>query len=85
MFGRADFVTVHVPLFPSIEGLVDEKQLRRMREDAVVINTSRSPVVDTEALETALREDWIERAALDVTEPEPLPGNHRCSSWHPKK
>ncbi len=47
-----------------------------MRETAYLVNTARGAIVDTEALERALRENWIAGAALDVTDPEPLPGDH---------
>ena len=47
-----------------------------MRPDAVLINVARGPVVDPDALHSALTEGWIAGAALDVTEPEPLPSDH---------
>jgi glyoxylate reductase len=47
-----------------------------MRESAYLINTARGSIVDTAALERALRDGWIAGAALDVTDPEPLPGDH---------
>lgn len=85
VFEQSDFVSIHVPLFPSTEGLVDEERLQSMKEDAILVNTSRGPIVDTAALETALRNDWIERAALDVTDPEPLPGDHSLLELAPEK
>lgn len=85
VFKRSDFVSIHVPLFPATEGLVDEQRMKLMKEDAILVNTSRGPVVDTDDLETALRNDWIERAALDVTDPEPLPGEHSLLELTPEK
>lgn len=85
VFERSDFVSIHVPLFPATEGLVDEDRLESMQEDAILVNTSRGPVVDTAALEMALQNDWIERAALDVTDPEPLPGDHSLLEFAQKK
>lgn len=85
VFERSDFVSLHVPLIPPTEGLVSEEELRRMKEDAILVNTSRGPVIETEALERALENDWIERAALDVTNPEPLPGDHSLLDLAPEK
>lgn len=71
----ADVVVLAVPLDDSTRGLVDGDFLRRMRDDALLVNVARGPVVDTDAL---LREvaDGRLRAALDVTDPEPLPADH---------
>ena len=78
-FGRADYVSLHVPLVmpaPGVEPtfhLIDEARLRLMKKTAYLVNTSRGPVVDEAALARALREGWIAGAALDVFEKEPLP------------
>lgn len=82
---RSDFVTLHVPLFESTRHLVGEEELRRMKEGAILINTSRGPIVDTGALDTALEEGWIARAGLDVTDPEPLPADHDITRHCPEK
>ena len=77
--GRADFVSLHVPLTmpggprPSTYHLIDERRLRMMKPTAYLVNTARGPVVDEQALAQALREGWIAGAALDVFETEPLP------------
>jgi glyoxylate reductase len=70
---RADFVSVHVPLTPETEHLIDAGALRRMKRTAILINTARGEVVDQRPLGEALREGRIGGAALDVTTPEPLP------------
>ena len=57
-------------------GLIGEAELRAMKPTAYLVNTARGPIVDTAALERALREGWIAGAALDVTDPEPLPADH---------
>ena len=57
--------------------LFDAKTFALMNTHAVLINTSRGPVVDTEALHTALQNRQIAYAALDVTDPEPLPPDHK--------
>jgi len=70
---RADFVTLHVPLTPETHHLIGERELKLMKPSALLINTSRGPVVDPEALYRALVNGDIAGAALDVTEPEPIP------------
>ncbi len=72
----SDFITLHVPLTAETRGLIGADALRSMRPGAILINTARGPVVEMAALVQALREGWIAGAALDVTDPEPLPGDH---------
>ena len=73
---EADFVTVHTPLTEATRGLIGEPALRAMKPTAYLVNTARGPIVDAGALERALRAGWIAGAALDVTDPEPLPADH---------
>ena len=73
---ESDFISLNTPLTPATTGLIGANELRQMKSDAYLINTARGAVVDTDALLTALREDWIAGAAIDVTEPEPLPRDH---------
>jgi glyoxylate reductase len=68
---EADFVSLHTVLSPDTYHLIDEARLRRMKRTAVLVNTSRGPVVDEAALARALREGWIFAAGLDVFEREP--------------
>ena len=70
-----DVVVVIVPLTEQTRGLVDRDFLARMRQGALLVNVARGPVVDTDALLDALREGRV-HAALDVTDPEPLPEDH---------
>ena len=78
---QADFVSVHVPLLRPGESdtptyhLFNERTLRMMKPTAYLINTSRGPVVDENAVARALKERWIAGAALDVFEKEPLPAD----------
>ncbi len=73
---RADFVSIHAPLTPDTRHLIDAAALDRMKPTALLVNTARGPIVDASALERALHERAIAGAALDVTDPEPLPADH---------
>jgi glyoxylate reductase len=73
---ESDFISLHVPLTPMTRHMINGKTLKMMKPNAVLVNTSRGPVVDTEALYVALKENRIFAAALDVTDPEPLPLEH---------
>jgi phosphoglycerate dehydrogenase-like enzyme len=75
LIGGADAVVVLVPLTDATRGLVDAPMLARMKPGALLVNAARGPVVVTDALVAALNEQRI-RAALDVTDPEPLPEGH---------
>ena len=68
---QADFVSIHVPLMPETTHLIGERELSLMKPNAVLINTSRGPVVDEKALLAALKEERIAAAGLDVYEEEP--------------
>lgn len=72
----ADAVSFHVPGTEKTHRLLNEDALNRMKPHAVVVNTARGSVVETEALVQALRDGRIAGAALDVTDPEPLPADH---------
>jgi len=74
---QADFVTLNVPLTPETRGMIGRDALAQMKPTAILINVARGGVVDHEALLQALEQGWIAGAALDVTEPEPLPRDHR--------
>jgi glyoxylate reductase len=70
---ESDFISLHTPLTPDTRHLIDWEALSKMKPNAVLINTSRGPVVDQDALHEALKEHRIFGAGLDVTDPEPLP------------
>jgi glyoxylate reductase len=70
---RSDFVSLHCPLTPATHHLIDAAALAQMRPTAILVNTARGPIVDHGALRQALIDGVIAGAALDVTDPEPLP------------
>jgi glyoxylate reductase len=72
---RADVVTVHTPFTRETAHLIDAAAMDRMKPTAYLVNTARGGVVDQAALRTALIEGRIAGAALDVTDPEPLPAD----------
>jgi len=71
LLAESDFVSLHVPLMPTTRHLIDAAALRKMKRTAVLVNTSRGPVVDERALAEALRDGVIAAAGLDVFEREP--------------
>lgn len=73
---RADFVALTLPLTPENTGMIGEKEFDLMKETASLVNVSRGPHVDTDALTHAIREGKIAGAGLDVVEPDPLPEDH---------
>jgi phosphoglycerate dehydrogenase-like enzyme len=73
---QADIVVVAAPLTPSTRGLISRAWLDRMAPTAILVNVGRGAIVDTDALVEALQQDRIGGAALDVTDPEPLPDGH---------
>jgi glyoxylate reductase len=80
LLATADIVSLHVPLTEETHHLIDEAALRSMKSSAILVNSSRGPVIDEPALVRALREGWIAGAGLDVyeNEPELAPGLREC-------
>ncbi len=72
LLARSDIVSIHVPLTDATRHLIDATALARMRRTAVLVNTSRGPIVDSPALAVALADGTIGGAGLDVTDPEPI-------------
>jgi glyoxylate reductase len=73
---QSDFVTLHVALTSETAGMIGKRELDLMKPEAILVNAARGPVIDTDALVAALRSGNIGGAALDVTDPEPLPADH---------
>lgn len=76
LFRRSDYISVHLVLSDRSRGLVGASEFALMKPTACLINTSRGPIVDANALATALKEKRIAGAALDVYDSEPLPPDH---------
>jgi len=74
---ESDFISLHTPLTAQTRHLINAKAFSKMKPNAVLVNTARGPVVDPDALYEALKSKRIFAAGLDVTEPEPLPADHR--------
>ncbi len=73
LLAGSDIVSLHAPLTPDTRGVIAAPQLEQMREDALLVNTSRGPLIVLDDLLAALRAGTIGAAALDVVDPEPLP------------
>jgi len=73
---QADFVSLHPPLMPATRKMMNDAAFAQMKPNAVLVNCGRGPLVDTEALVRALDSKKIAGAALDTTDPEPLPDPH---------
>lgn len=80
---RSQVLSVHVPLTDQTRAVLGAEAFGRMRSDAIVINTARGAIIDTEALTRAVLDGTILGAGLDVTEPEPLPFDHPLLA-HPR-
>lgn len=76
LYQQADVVSLHVPLTPATNGMINEPTLSRCKSEAILINTARGRVVDSLALAARLSVGKLAGAALDVVEPEPLPTGH---------
>jgi phosphoglycerate dehydrogenase-like enzyme len=76
MLARCDYIAAAAPLTAETRGMIAEPELRAMRKTAIVMNVGRGPVIDESMLVRALEEGWIQGAALDVFDREPLPPGH---------
>jgi glyoxylate reductase len=77
LLAQSDFLSIHVPLTDETHHLMGAAEFAKMKSTAILINTARGPVVDPDALYDALTDGTIAAAALDVTDPEPLPADHK--------
>lgn len=76
LLAQSDFITLHTNLTPETHHMIGPQQFEKMKRTSILVNTSRGPIVDNMALYDALRLGKIAYAALDVTEPEPIPSDH---------
>lgn len=81
LLSSSDVVSVHAPLTPQTRGLIDSRAFSLMRPGAFLVNVARGPIVDTPSLLQALRAGHLGGAALDVTDPEPLPPGHELHTF----
>lgn len=81
LLAQSDIVSVHVPRTPDTLHMLSTEQFARMKQGAILVNTARGTVVDQDALVAALRSGHLGAAALDVTDPEPLPLDHPLYSF----
>lgn len=77
LLAESDFITLHTQLTEATYHMFNAEAFRKMKSSAILVNTSRGPTVDQEALYDALVSGEIAAAGLDVTEPEPLPSDHK--------
>ena len=80
LFAESDVLSIHLVLSERTHGLVGAADLQSMKPTAILVNTSRGPIVDEDALFETLRDGRIHRAAIDVFDTEPLPADHRLRS-----
>jgi glyoxylate reductase len=73
LLAQSDFLSIHLPLTPETHHMLNAESFRKMKRTAILVNTARGPIVDPAALYDALKNHLIDYAALDVTEPEPIP------------
>lgn len=76
LYARCDVISLHCPLFPETEHMIDDASIRLMKKGAFLLNTSRGALIDEKALAQALREGKIAAAALDVVAREPIDADH---------
>ncbi len=76
LFASSDTISLHVPLTPKTRGMIHLEAMRKMKKKPLLINMARGAVVKTDDLVIALKEGMLKGAALDVTDPEPLPASH---------
>jgi len=79
---RSDYLVVACPLTDETRGLIGESELARLDDDAVLVNIARGPIVDQDALIEALQNERLRGAALDVSDPEPMPEDSPLRSMH---
>lgn len=80
LLAQADFIVIAVTLNPTTKGMFNKEAFAKMKDGAHIVNISRGAVIDTEGMYEALLSGKLAHAAMDVTDPEPLPGDHKLLS-----
>ena len=80
LLAQADFIVIAVTLNPTTKGMFNKEAFAKMKDGVRIVNISRGAVIDTEAMYEALLSGKLAHAAMDVTDPEPLPGDHKLLS-----
>ena len=80
LLAQADFIVIAVTLNPTTKDMFNKEAFAKMKDGARIVNISRGAVIDTEAMYEALLSGKLAHAAMDVTDPEPLPGDHKLLS-----
>lgn len=75
LYGKADVISLHCPLFPATRGMINAASLAKMKPGVIIINTSRGPLIVEKDLAAALQSGQVSAAALDVVETEPIPAD----------
>jgi len=75
LLASSDVVTLHCPLFPETQGIINAETISKMKDGAILINTSRGPLIDEKAVADALSSGKLRGAAVDVVSKEPIPGD----------
>ncbi len=76
LYAQADVISLHCPLFPSTQGMINKAALAKMKDGVIIVNTSRGPLVEEQDLTDALNEGKVAAAALDVVSSEPIKGDN---------
>lgn len=76
MLEQVDYLSLHVPLSEKTQGMINYETIQKMKKRPIIINLARGPIIKTEDLVSALKENLLRGAVLDVTDPEPLSGDH---------
>lgn len=76
LYEQADYISLHVPLNEESKGMIDAEAIGKMTKKPILLNMARGPVVDSDDLGEALQNGKVRAAGLDVTEPEPISGEH---------
>lgn len=81
LYAQSDVISLHMNLNPSSYQLLDKNAFKQMKKNVIIVNTARGDVINQDDLVWAIEKDLIWGAGLDVTNPEPLPSDHKLLSF----